>query len=98
VEISQKTGVVILAVANEGPVLSKKQQRTLFEPFYRSPEARSSGIPGWGLGLAISKEIVLQHRGRISVESSEEKGTNFFVALPLPTSLEENRCAHSIMN
>ena len=90
VEISQRLGEAILAVSNEGPVLSKEQQENLFEPFYRSTEARSSATSGWGLGLAISKEIVLQHNGRIWVESSEEKGTIFFVALPIPTSDEKS--------
>jgi signal transduction histidine kinase len=88
VEISQRPREVILAVHNESPVLSQEQQKTLFEPFYRSPEARSSATSGWGLGLAICKEIVRQHRGRIWVESSEEKGTIFFVTLPLTTSSE----------
>jgi signal transduction histidine kinase len=73
---------------NEGSVLSKEQQETIFEPFYRSPDAQSSATPGWGLGLAISKEIIVQHGGRLWVESSKEKGTTFFVALPLPTSSE----------
>jgi signal transduction histidine kinase len=90
VEISQRPEEALLAVSNQGPVLSKEQQENLFEPFYRSPEARSSATPGWGLGLAICKEIVLQHNGRIWVESSEEKGTIFFVALPLPTSDEKS--------
>jgi signal transduction histidine kinase len=95
VEVSQRPAVVLpvirealLAVHNEGPVLSKEQQETLFEPFYRSPEAHSSATPGWGLGLTICKEIVMQHSGRIWVESSQEQGTTFFVALPLPTSSE----------
>lgn len=65
VEISQRPGEAILAVSNESPVLSQEQQKTLFEPFYRSPEARSSATPGWGLGLAICKEIVLQHSGPV---------------------------------
>jgi len=88
VEVQQHSGEVILAVHNEGSVLSKEQQETIFEPFYRCPEVQSSAIPGWGLGLAISKEIIVQHGGRLWVESSKEKGTTFFVALPLPTSLE----------
>lgn len=88
VEVSQRPGEAILAVHNESPVLTKEQQKALFEPFYRSPEAQSSTTPGWGLGLAICKEIVVRHNGRIWVESSAEKGTTFFVALPLPTSSE----------
>jgi signal transduction histidine kinase len=95
VEVSQRPGEVILAiyeailaVHNEDSVLSREQQETIFEPFYRSPKAQSSTTPGWGLGLAICKEIVMQHSGRIWVESSEEKGTTFFVALPLSTSSE----------
>jgi signal transduction histidine kinase len=95
VEVSQRPGEVILAireallaVSNEGPVLSKAQQESLFEPFYRSPDVQSSATPGWGLGLAICKEIVVQHSGCIWVESSAEKGTTFFVALPLPTNSE----------
>jgi signal transduction histidine kinase len=88
VGVQQQSGEALLAVHNEGSVLSKEQQETIFEPFYRSPDAQSSTTPGWGLGLAICKEIVLQHSGRIWVESAEEKGTTFFVALPLPTSSE----------
>jgi signal transduction histidine kinase len=87
-EVSQGPGEAILAVHNESPVLSKEQQETLFEPFSRGSEAQSSATPGWGLGLAICKEIVERHSGRIWVESSEEMGTTFFVALPLPTSSE----------
>jgi len=88
VEVQQQSGEAILAVHNEGSVLSKEQQEAIFEPFYRSPDTQSSEVPGWGLGLAISKEIIVQHGGRLWVESSEEKGTTFFVALPLSTSSE----------
>jgi signal transduction histidine kinase len=88
VEIQQGSGEAILAVENEGSVLSKTQQESIFEPFYRCPDVQSSAIPGWGLGLALSKEIVEQHSGRLWVESSQEKGTTFFVALPLLTALE----------
>lgn len=83
VEVKLKPEKAILLVQNEGPLLSKDQQHKIFEPFYRSPEAQSSAIPGWGLGLAISKEIVEQHGGSFWVESSEGKGTTFFVALSL---------------
>ena len=71
-----------LSVHNDGSFLSQEQQKAIFEPFYRTPEAEQSATQGWGLGLAISKEIVEQHHGQLWVESWEGKGTTLFVALP----------------
>jgi signal transduction histidine kinase len=73
---------VLLQVHNEGPALSREQQARLFEPFYRTPYAESLDAKGWGLGLTISKEIVERHNGHIWVQSSEKKGTTFFVRIP----------------
>ena len=72
-----------LTVHNDGSVIPREQQIHIFEPFYRAPEAGRSSVQGWGLGLSISKEIVERHEGQIWVELSEEKGTTFFVRLPL---------------
>jgi signal transduction histidine kinase len=79
----QEDSRVILQVHNSGPALSQEQQRRLFEPFYRTSDAEDSSIPGWGLGLAICKEIVERHSGQIYVQSSEEEGTTFFVQLQI---------------
>ena len=85
VEVVQRADKAILTVHNEGAALSEAQQVAIFEPFYRSPDIQPSATPGWGLGLALSKEIVDQHHGHLWVESSQGKGTTFFVALPLCT-------------
>ncbi len=82
--MTQEPSCVILTVHNDGPAIPQEQQTHIFEPFYRAPEAEHSPIRGWGLGLSISKEIVERHEGHIWVESSEGKGTTFFVQLPLP--------------
>jgi len=74
---------LILEVHNEGTVLSPVQLEQIFEPFYRTSDAENSPIKGWGLGLAISKEIVERHGGQIWAESSEGKGITFFVKLPI---------------
>jgi signal transduction histidine kinase len=74
---------VILEVHNEGKALSQAQLEHIFEPFYRTLDAENSPIKGWGLGLAISKEIVERHGGQIWAESSEGKGITFFVKLPI---------------
>jgi two-component system sensor histidine kinase VanS len=59
-----------------------EKQKAIFERFYRLDEARSSNTGGAGLGLAIAKEIVERHAGRISVRSKNEI-TSFLVELPL---------------
>lgn len=73
----------ILEVHNEGTALTQAQLEHLFEPFYRTFDAEASPVKGWGLGLAITQEIVEQHGGQIWAESSEAKGITFFVKLPV---------------
>jgi len=74
---------VIFQVHNEGTALSQAQLEQLFEPFYRTLDAETSPIKGWGLGLSISKEIVKRHGGQIWAESSEGRGITFFVRFSL---------------
>ncbi len=80
--VRTKPTYVLFRVHNEGPALSQEQQARLFEPFYRTPYAEALVREGWGLGLTVSKEIVERHGGHIRVQSSEEKGTAFFVQIP----------------
>ena len=74
---------LLAQVHNESTALSQEQLEQIFEPFYRTQDAENSPIKGWGLGLAISKEIVERHGGQIWAESSEGKGITFFVKLPI---------------
>ena len=83
VRVRQSNHKAILQVHNEGTPIPQEQQTNIFEPFYRTPTAQSSSKKGWGLGLAISKQIVERHGGRIWVESSKQKGTTFSVELPI---------------
>ncbi|MCP3061266.1 PAS domain S-box protein [Myxococcus sp. K38C18041901] len=71
---------VILEVHNVGTPIAAALLPTLFEPYRRGPEARS-GQGSIGLGLYISRQIVLGHGGSIEV-SSDERGTCFKVWLP----------------
>ncbi len=86
VSISQSDTAATVQVHNDGQPIPAQQQEHIFKPYYRTPNAQTSSTRGWGLGLAISKEIVKRHQGHIWVESSNEKGTTFFVQLPLKAS------------
>jgi len=73
---------VQFSVRDRGPGVPRSQQKWIFERFARAHGDESNGL---GLGLAIAKLIVEQHRGRIWVESSGKKGegSTFYVRLPL---------------
>ncbi len=55
----------------------------IYERFYRVDKSHSREIGGNGLGLAITRNIILMHRGTIQVSSVEEEGTIFLVKVPL---------------
>ncbi len=79
----KKNKSIIIAVKDEGSGISKEDIDKIFERFYRSDKSRTkSKIKGYGLGLAIAKQIVTDHRGSINVKSEIEKGTVFTVSLP----------------
>jgi signal transduction histidine kinase len=69
-------------VQDHGGGIAPEEIPHIFEMFYRAPEARSSTTSGLGLGLAICKDIVDRHGGRIWCESTLDVGTTFFVELP----------------
>lgn len=68
-----------LCIQNSGPAIPADQLKHLFERFYRADESRARNRGGYGLGLAIAKRIVENHKGKITVESSEKCGTVFTV-------------------
>lgn len=73
---------------NQGKMIPKQKLDMIFEKFYRLDTARSSKTGGAGLGLAIAKEIVTEHRGTISVDSNEEH-TIFSILLPMDLKKEK---------
>jgi signal transduction histidine kinase len=66
-----------IRVADTGCGMDGEQVANAFEPFYTSKRG------GLGLGLAICKELIEQHKGTIEVTSEKEKGTVFIIKLPL---------------
>jgi PAS domain S-box-containing protein len=81
VRLESDNGVVRLAVSDTGLGIPHSEQRRIFEKFYRLDPDMTRGIGGTGLGLYIVRELVRRFDGRIWVESSEGKGSTFFVEL-----------------
>jgi PAS domain S-box-containing protein len=75
---------VIISVHNVGPRIPEDLLPKLFDPFRRGErDSRVAGTAGLGLGLFISREIVLAHGGSIEVYSTVDEGTTFRVQLPI---------------
>lgn len=70
-----------IEISDCGPGIAESQRQLVFERFWQADATRSNRS-GAGLGLAISKQIVDQHRGSIAVKPSEAGGACFVVALP----------------
>lgn len=81
--------VVSIVFKNTGSI-PKNKLAAIFEKFYRLDDARSSGTGGAGLGLAIAKEIIVQHGGQIYAESNDNY-TTFTVELPALPVLVDKR-------
>ena len=77
------TDKVIVSIQDFGLGISKVEQGKIFERFFRVKAKREKDIPGLGLGLYISYEIISSHKGKIWVESVEGKGSTFSFSLPL---------------
>jgi PAS domain S-box-containing protein len=79
VKSHQKNGNVLIEISDNGSGIEKENLEKIFIPFFSSKEYGK----GTGLGLPISKKIIKEHGGEISVKSSLGKGTKFIINLPI---------------
>lgn len=73
--------MVRISVQDNGAGIEPDMQDKIFEAFFQAGNAKSNAF-GTGIGLALTKELVLLHGGRIWVESEVGKGSNFIIELP----------------
>jgi signal transduction histidine kinase len=73
----------LITVTDTGFGIPKAQQDRIFEKLFRADNARINTAEGTGLGLYLVKSILTQTGGKIWFESEENKGTKFFVTIPL---------------
>ena len=83
VTLTRRDGQAQVQVQDQGVGIKSDEVPLIFERFYRASTARAGKERGLGLGLAICKEIVERHQGRIWAASEEGQGSTFAFELPL---------------
>ncbi|MNW68287.1 Sensor protein kinase WalK [compost metagenome] len=73
---------MLLSVSNTGEGIAAEHLTRIFDRFYRTDTSRARKQGGYGLGLAIAKSIVDQHKGKIYAKSVAGESTTFYVQLP----------------
>lgn len=74
---------VTVSVQDFGIGIGKDQQLKIFDRLYQVNDIKGKNFSGLGLGLYISKEIIVRHKGKLWVESEKGQGSTFFFTLPL---------------
>lgn len=83
VKMEQGPQNVRISVKDEGIGIPPEMQEKIFDLFTEAKRPGTAGEQSFGLGLAISRQIVEAHGGKIWFESNPNKGTTFFVDLPV---------------
>jgi signal transduction histidine kinase len=83
VSLSRTETDAIITVRDTGMGIAESELDQLFSRFFRATTATRNAVPGVGLGLTITKAIVVAHHGEMGVSSEEGVGTEFSVTLPL---------------
>ncbi len=82
IEVTRAGGDAIVRVSDSGEGIRPEEIDRIFNRFYRVDRSRSQAVPGVGLGLSITKHLVLLHRGTIRAFNRKGGGATFEVRLP----------------
>ncbi len=89
VELSSNNKWIKMEIKDNGPGIPEDKLSNIFNRFYRIDTERTKDFMSTGLGLAIAKEMVEAHRGKIYASSIIEKGSTFTIELPVNNKEEE---------
>ncbi len=84
VTVGLENSTALITIDDEGPGIPDQSMSRVFEPFFRVDPARRKSGPGAGLGLAIAKEIVERHGGKLTLQNRSPKGLRQTIVWPRP--------------
>ncbi|CAN5158572.1 hypothetical protein BH09PAT2_BH09PAT2_07250 [soil metagenome] len=88
VNLTKSVDEITVSIQDFGMGIPKEEQSRIYERFFRAKGKKEGKIPGLGLGLFISAEIVKQHGGKLWVDSTEGKGSTFYFTLPVDKKMK----------
>jgi signal transduction histidine kinase len=83
VKANREEGWAEIAVKDSGTGIPAENLKKIFDRFFTTKTSDAQGQGGTGLGLALCRDVIEAHQGRIRVESTVGKGTTFTLKLPL---------------
>ncbi|HEU5228392.1 MAG TPA: sensor histidine kinase, partial [Ktedonobacteraceae bacterium] len=85
VQLREQGQMAHVSVHDEGPGVPSREQKRIWDRFYRSPTVKilNGSEVGLGLGLYLCRAIISQHQGRTGVQSIPGAGSTFWFTLPL---------------
>ncbi|MBP1908952.1 GAF domain-containing protein [Methanolobus bombayensis] len=83
IDVVEESDYLHLRIADTGAGIHKDLIPHIFQKFYQMEDARSRMYQGLESGLYICKDIILEHKGEIWIESEKGKGTTFHIRLPI---------------
>lgn len=86
VDVASVDGKAVITVTDTGMGIPEDELDQLFARFFRASTATRNAVPGVGLGLSITKAIVVAHHGELDVTSKVGVGTSFILRVPLNTA------------
>ena len=91
INVSRQDQQVEFKIINSGHGINQEKLQHIFERFYRADESRTkSSKKSYGLGLALAKNIIDLHKGKIVASSAPEQDTTFSFYLPLSSNAQAN--------
>lgn len=95
VQITCESDTVIITITDTGIGIAQQDMADIFDRFKQVDSSSTRKFQGLGLGLAMSRELVLEHAGTLVVSSEPDQGTTFKVTLPLLANVDPANVAQS---